>query len=147
MIRRKSFREKGLRHKKSHCNISIRGWRGERTGKSLRSAWVQEKQGDFYGTLWGTLQLTGLDSWRKSSFNLPTISLGTDIARSRVPSTSADNRHTWCWWLFSERSAINWLSPCFTAMQQRQRSAQGLQKRPDPSTGAEAISPTNGQMT
>lgn len=36
MMRRKSFRKKGLRHKKSHCNISIRGWSRERMGKSIR---------------------------------------------------------------------------------------------------------------
>lgn len=100
-MRGNSFREKSLRHEKSHCNISIRGWRGERMGKGIRpclcflhpsgltswqvlwavsqiqgslsSAWAQDKQRDFYSTLWSTWQPTGLDSWRKSSSNLPTI--------------------------------------------------------------------------
>lgn len=32
-MRRYSFREKGLRHGESHCNFSVRAWRGERMGK------------------------------------------------------------------------------------------------------------------
>lgn len=47
---------------------------------------------------------------------------------------------------FLRESAINWLSLCFTAGQQRQRSAQGLKERPDPSTGAGAVSPINEQV-
>lgn len=34
MMRRNSFREKGPRHEKTHCNISVRGWREEEWEKA-----------------------------------------------------------------------------------------------------------------